>query len=66
MMRLLNWNPARMFAPPSAEAIARRELDEARRQLLATQTAADYAMTMRQYHMARISRLEAYLAGARK
>ncbi len=66
MMRLINWNPARMFAPPSAETLARRELDEARRQLLAAQTDAEYAATMRQYHMARISRLEAYLAGVRK
>lgn len=50
------------FKRPSAEILARRELEEARRELLAAQSAAEYAQQMATYHEARIARLTAFLA----
>lgn len=46
---------------PSARVIAQRELEDAERELLATQTAAEYAKNLVQYHQQRIARLKAYL-----
>ena len=52
-----------LFRPASPEVLAARELDEARRQLLAAQSAAEYADAMCAYHEARIDRLQRYLKG---
>ena len=54
---------AGLFRPASPEVMAARELDEARRQLLAVQSAAEYADAMCAYHEARIDRLQRYLKG---
>jgi len=52
----------RSFRVPSADEIAIRELEEARRQLLAMQSAKDYATRMVEYNMDRVRRLTAYVA----
>ena len=52
------------FRKPSAAMLARMELEEAQRQLLAAQSAAEYAQRMASYHEARIKRLKAYLRDA--
>ena len=54
---------AGLFRPASAQVLATRELDDARRQLLQAQSAEEYAHSMAAYHQARIERLERYLAG---
>tara|TARA_R110002126_G_scaffold99396_1_gene230571 strand:+ start:423 stop:644 length:222 start_codon:yes stop_codon:yes gene_type:complete len=51
---------------PSPVVIAARELDEARRQLLQSQSAAEYAIRISAYHQDRIKRLSAYLVEANK
>lgn len=50
------------FRVPSSDEIAIRELEEAKRQLLAMQTAKDYATRMVEYNMDRCRRLTAYVA----
>jgi len=52
---------ARMFYVPSAEVLALRELEEAKRSLLEMQTAKDYSGRMVEYNMDRIRRLTLYL-----
>ena len=52
----------RMIAGPSPEELAVRELDSARRALLAAQTGEEYARSQVIYNKQRISRLKAYLA----
>jgi len=47
---------------PSAEELAVRELDEAKRQHLQMLTALDYSKRMVDYHQDRIKRLTAYIA----
>ena len=54
---------AGLFRPASPEVLAARELDEARRQLLAAESAAEYADAMCAYHRSRIERLQRYLRG---
>jgi hypothetical protein len=49
------------FRTPSAEVIALRELEEAKRKLLEAQSGREYADSMCKYHEARIKRLTAYL-----
>lgn len=49
------------FLLPSAEALALKELEEAKRKLLEAQSAREYADSMCKYHEARIKRLTAYL-----
>lgn len=49
------------FAVPSAEVLALRELEEAKRKLLDAQTGREYADSMCKYHEARIERLTTYL-----
>lgn len=49
------------FRKPSAQELAQRELDEARRQLLEAQAAAEYAAAMVDYNKARIARLSAFV-----
>jgi hypothetical protein len=55
-----------MFCPASPEVLAARELDEARRQLLAAESAAEYADAMCAYHRSRIDRLQRYLKGEKE
>jgi hypothetical protein len=55
-----------MFRPASPEVLAARELDEARRQLLAAESAAEYADAMCAYHRSRIDRLQRYLKGEKE
>ncbi len=52
------------FRAPSAELLAQRELEEAKRQLLVAQAGQEYASAMVQYHQARISRLNQVLQAA--
>ena len=52
-----------LFRPRSAEELAAQELASARRELLAAQSAEEYAHSMAVYHQRRISRLERYLRG---
>ena len=52
-----------LFRPRSAEELAAQELASARRELLAAQSAAEYADAMCVYHEARIERLQRYLKG---
>lgn len=47
---------------PTAEALAVKELDEAKRDLLRMQSAQDYSKRMVDYHSDRIKRLTAYIA----
>lgn len=53
-----------VYTTPSAEIIARKELEEAKRKLLEAQTGKEYAESMCKYHEARIKRLTAYLHSA--
>ena len=53
-----------VYAVPSAEVIALKELEEAKRKLLEAQTGREYADSMCKYHEARIKRLTAYLHNA--
>lgn len=46
---------------PSAEVLAQKELEEARRELLSAESAAEYAQQMAAYHAARIARLTAFI-----
>jgi hypothetical protein len=55
-----------LFKTPTAVEIAARELEEARRQLLRSQSAAEYAIRISAYHQDRIKRLSAYLVEANK
>jgi hypothetical protein len=50
-----------LLAPPSPEAIALRELEESRRELLAAQTSQEYAAKMAEFHKGKIKRLTAFL-----
>lgn len=50
-----------VYSVPSAEAIARRELEESKRKLLEAQTAREYADSMCKFREAQIKRLTAYL-----
>ena len=62
----MNWlrqSLAGMFRPASPEVLAARELDEAKRSLLAAQSAAEYAEAMCIYHERRIDRLQRHLQG---
>ncbi len=50
-----------LLQKPSANELAVRELNEAKRELLVAQTGRDYADAMCKYHDARIKRLEGML-----
>jgi hypothetical protein len=54
-----------VFAEPSAEMKAQRELEEAKRSYLEACTGREYAEAMVSYHQARIDRLSDYLAKER-
>ena len=53
----------KMWATPSAEVIALKELEEAKRQLLESQTTREYADSMCKFREAQIKRLTAYIKG---
>jgi hypothetical protein len=55
-----------LYQPPSAETLALRELEAARRSFLQAQSAREYAESMSKYHEARIKRLAAFLHTATK
>ena len=59
---ILNWFKS-VYTMPSAEQIALRELEEAKRQLLEAQSGREYADSMCKYHEARIKRLTNYIKG---
>ena len=59
-MKLLNYIK-NVYTIPSAEQLALRELENAKRQLLEAQSGSEYADSMCKYHEARIKRLTAYL-----
>ena len=50
-----------LYAPPSPESIALRELEESRRELLAAHTAHEYAARMVEFHKGKIKRLTSFL-----
>ena len=50
-----------LLAPPSPEAIALRELEESRRELLSAQTNQEFAAKMAEFHKGKIKRLTAFL-----
>ena len=49
------------FRKPSPDALALAELEDAKRSLLEAQSAAEYATSVVQYNMSRISRLQQYV-----
>ena len=51
----------RMFKTPDAVSIASRDLEEAKRALLATQAQAEHATKMVEYYQGVINRLLAYI-----
>ena len=53
----------KLLAPPSAEVLALRELEESTRKLLEAQTARDYAESLCKYREAQIKRLTTYIKG---
>lgn len=57
---MCNW-VKNAYTTPSAEVLALRELEEAKRSLLETQSAREYADSMCKYREAQIKRLTAYL-----
>ena len=57
---MFNW-VRNAYITPTAESLALRELEEAKRRLLEAQTAREYADSMCKYREAQIKRLTAYL-----
>jgi len=53
----------KLWATPSAEVLALRELEEAKRRLLAAQTSREYADSMCKFREQQIKRLTAYIKG---
>ena len=56
----VNWLKS-VYSVPSAEVLALRELENAKRSLLEAQSTREYADSMCKYHETRIKRLTAYL-----
>lgn len=54
-----------MFRTPTADELACREYDEARRELLVSQSAAEYHQSMIEYHIKRLVRLEEVINGSK-
>lgn len=64
---LIHWvrnDMLEMVRAPSAEVLALRELEDAKRRMLEAQSAKEYAASMCKYHEDRIKRLSAYLRDA--
>ena len=53
----------KLWATPSAETIALRELEQSRRELLAAHTQAEYSAKLVEFHKAKIKRLTLFLSG---
>lgn len=53
-----------LYRAPSPVMMARKELEDAQRNLLQAQSATEYARRMAEYHQDRIKRLTAYLRDA--
>jgi len=51
----------RMFTTPTADQLAQREYDDARRELLLSQSAAEYHQSMIEFHIKRLLRLKEIL-----
>lgn len=47
-----------VFRTPTADELVKREYDEARRELLVSQSAAEYHNSMIEYHIKRLLRLK--------
>lgn len=47
-----------VFKTPTADELTKREYDEARRELLVSQSAAEYHNSMIEYHIKRLLRLK--------
>ena len=47
-----------LFKTPTADELAQREYDEARRELFISQSAAEYHESMIEYHIKRLLRLK--------
>jgi len=54
-----------LFKTPTADELAQREYDEARRELLVSQSAAEYHQSMIEYHIKRLLRLQEILNGSK-
>lgn len=54
-----------MFTTPTADQLAQREYDEARRELLVSQSAAEYHESMIEYHVKRLLRLKEIIDGTK-
>lgn len=52
-----------VFKTPTADELAKREYDEARRELLMSQSAAEYHESMIEYHVKRLLRLKEIING---
>jgi hypothetical protein len=52
-----------LFKTPTADELAQREYDEARRELLVSQSAAEYHESMIDYHIKRLLRLKEIING---
>lgn len=50
-----------LYAPPSPETLALRELEESKRELLAAHTQQEYAAKMVEFHKNKIKRLTLFL-----
>lgn len=50
-----------IYAAPSPETLALRELEESRRELLAAQTSQEYSAKMVEFHSGKIKRLTKFL-----
>jgi hypothetical protein len=53
----------KLWATPSAEVIAIRELEDSKRKLLEAQTTREYADSICKFREAQIKRLTAYIKG---
>ena len=53
-----------VFKTPTADQLAQREYDEARRELLMSQSAAEYHQSMIEYHIKRLLRLKEIINGS--
>lgn len=56
----MNWLKS-LFRPPSPLELATRELLEAQRGFLSSESACEYAESLSLYHSARIERLRTYI-----
>lgn len=52
-----------IYAPPTAETLALRELEQSRRDLLSAQTQQEYSSKMVEFHKVKIKRLNAFVKG---